>query len=96
TRIVEKRVLVPVAAPTPVAPEVQPHPAGSVATTQTPPPSNAESPKPAATERVVSKSDASAAPAKSWRKDDPGPLEQAASTSPRHGQRVGFPTNPGF
>ncbi len=100
TRIVEKRVLVPVAAaPTP-ATEAQPLPAASTVASTPPdraqPSSNAESPRPAATERLGSKPETSSAPAKAWRKDDPGALEQAASSSPRRGQRAGFPTNPGF
>jgi len=99
TRIVEKRVLVPIAAtPIPTPEAQQPRAASTVAALppeRGQPPSNAESPKSAATERGATKPETSSAPAKAWRKDDPGPLEQAASSAPRH-QRAGFPTNPGF
>ena len=100
TRIVEKRVLIPVAA-TPAAAADAPAPlaAGTVATPpaeRAAPPANSETAKPAATERISSKSESSGAPAKPWRKDDPGALEQAASSSARRELRAGFPTNPGF
>lgn len=100
TRIVEKRVLVPVAATPTAAAEAQPPRAASTVASTAPehvqPSSNTESPRAAATERLGSKPETSSAPAKAWRKDDPGALEQATSSSPRRGQRAGFPTNPGF
>jgi hypothetical protein len=97
TRIVEKRVLVPVVAPSVTAPEAAP-PASTAAAPpeRTKTPSNVEAPKAPASERVSSKAETSSPAAKAWRKDDPGALEQPASSVARRGQRAGFPTNPGF
>jgi hypothetical protein len=98
TRIVEKRVLVPVAA-TPNAAAEAPSTAsiGAAAPAErTAPASNSEPAKPAATERVSSKTESNGASTKPWRKDDPGALEQAPASSTRRELRAGFPTNPGF
>jgi hypothetical protein len=97
-RIVEKKVLVPVAATVAAAPE-PPAAAPAIAATpakteRTTPTASAESEKRTASERPSTKSEGSGATGKSWRRDDPGALGQAPVSAQR--LRAGFPTNPGF
>ncbi len=95
TRIVEKKVFVP--APTTAAPALNELAPATTTTSaarseRTAPPS-AEAEKPVATEHAAPKTESSGSSTKAWRKDDPGALDQSASST---SHRAGFPTNPGF
>jgi DNA segregation ATPase FtsK/SpoIIIE, S-DNA-T family len=100
-RIVEKRVLVP--APAAVAEVPTPAAALPTAEPEATTPARKESKATGANASTASKSEAStASPKASWKREDPGTLDEreasepTAAGAPRRELRAGFPTNPGF
>jgi hypothetical protein len=101
-RVVETRVLVPAPTPTVETPAAVTQPAAAAPqttlATAAPRPEKTAERSASRSEPSASKADVSASTKPSWKREDPGELDEssAPAAAPPRQQRAGFPTSPGF